>query len=94
MGGLCIDNSTDTSFVPNNFVLKVSDDRTHTFRNWINDLDILSNDEDLSLLYGNKTNRRVYPDRNCVSLRDRRRFHGDLIRNHWILAIKRVEFKN
>jgi len=53
MRDLSIDNSTHTSFVPDYFVLEVSDDRTNTFRDGIDDLDILSDDEDLSLLYGN-----------------------------------------
>jgi len=73
MGDLSIDNSTHASFIPDYLVFEVSDDRTNTFRYRIDDLDILPNNEDLSLLYGNKVNRRVYPHRNCVNLRDRSR---------------------
>jgi len=73
MGDLSINNSAHTSFIPDYFVLEVSDNRTNTLRDGIDDLDILSDDEDLSFLYGNKTNRRVYPHRNCVNFRDRSR---------------------
>ena len=82
MGDLSINNSTYTSIVPDYFVLEISDNRTHTFRDRINDLDILSDNKDLSFLNGNYADRRVYPDRNCVRLGNRSIFKRNLIGNH------------